>query len=79
MAAPVVVTGVRNLPKKPVRWWGTAVIYLRDGGRTETSWNSRGAMTVEQARLAMVAAVEQMVKEVDKDEAVDSGFVMQCR
>lgn len=79
MDAPVVMTGTRNLPKKPVRWWGTAVIYLKDGGRTESSWNSKGPVTVEQAQLAMHAVVQEMVKEVENDEAVDAGFVMQCR
>lgn len=79
MAAPVVTTGVKNLPKKPVRWWGAAVIYLKDGTRTEASWFSKGPMTVDQAKLAMHEVVEQLAKEVENDEAVDAGFVMQCR
>lgn len=79
MDAPVVQTGVKNLPKKPVRWWGAAVIYLADGTRSEANWFSKGPMTVEQAQLAMHAVVEELVKDVEQDEAVDAGFVMQCR
>ena len=55
------------------------MIYLADGTYSEHTWHSKGPMTVEQARLAMHAVVEQLVKDVEQDEAVDAGFVMQCR
>lgn len=79
MAAPVVTTGVKNLPRKPVVWWGAAVIYMKDGSYTEANWHSKGPMTVEQAQLAMHAVVKELVDEVNNDDAVDAGFVMQCR
>lgn len=79
MDRPVVKTGVRNLPKKPVPWWGTAVVYLADGSRIETEWHSRGKMTCEQAREAMHAAVKDMIADIKDDVSVDAGFVMQCR
>lgn len=83
MPAPVVVTGMKNLPKKPVRWWGAAVFYMKDGSRAEANWNSRGPMTIEQAQLAMRAVVDQLVADIRKeqafDDAVDAGYVMQCR
>lgn len=77
---PEVVTGLRNLPKKPVRWWGSAVIFLRDGSRIESNWNSRGAITVDEAREAMRAVAKDLIAELDDPEdAIDSGFVMNCR
>lgn len=79
MDHPVVKTGVRNLPKKPVPWTGCAVIYLADGSRLESSWRSRGPLTCEQAREAMHAVVSDMIADLKDEISVDAGFVMQCR
>lgn len=77
---PEVLTKVRNLPKKPVRWWGSAFIILRDGGRIESDWKIRGDITVDQARDAMRAVAKDMIADLENpDDAIDSGFTMQCR
>lgn len=80
MLYPEVLTRLRNLPKKPVRWWGSAFIILRDGSRIESDWRSRGDITVEQAREAMRVVARDMIADLENpDDAVDSGFVMHCR
>lgn len=77
---PEVVTGVRNLPKKPVIWWGSAVIFLRDDSRIESDWRSRGPITVVQAKDAIRAVARDMIADLtNPDDAIDSGFVMHCR
>lgn len=76
---PTVVTGMRNLPKRPVPWWGTAVVYLNDGSKSEASWKSRGPITVEQAKLAMHEVVQELVSEVGAEEGSDASYIMQCR
>lgn len=79
MASPEVSTGLKNLPKKPVIWWGSAVVYLKDGTRSESTWRARKPMTTDQAKEAMRAVVKDLISDIDKDLAVDSGFIMQCR
>ena len=64
MQRPVITPGLRYLPKKPVRWWGSAVVYLADGSRIESDWRSHGPMTTEQARIAMQEVVKQMISEI---------------
>lgn len=76
---PTVITGMRNLPKRPVKWWGNAVVYLCDGSKAEASWNSRGPITVEQAQLAMHEVVQQLVTDVGAEEGIDASYTMQCR
>lgn len=76
---PTVVTGMRNLPKKAVRWWGTAAVYLATGEKVESRWNSKGPITVEQAKLAMYEVVKDLVASIQGDEATDAHYVMQCR
>lgn len=77
---PEVVTGLRNLPKKPVKWWGSAVIFLRDGSSIQSDWRSRGAITVDDAREAIRAVAKDMIADLDDpSDAIDSGFMMQCR
>lgn len=76
---PSVVTGMRNLPKRPVPWWGTATLYLKDGSKIESRWNSRGPITVEQAKLAMHQVVSELVLEVNAEDGVDACYIMQCR
>lgn len=74
-----VCSNMRSLPKKPVIWWGSAFIELPGGGKVETSWRSRGKMTVEQAREALRAVVLDLVEEHRETGAVDAGFYMECR
>lgn len=80
MPYPVVTPSIKQLPKKPVIWWGDAVIYLRDGTHLESSWHSKRPITVEQAKEAMRAVARDMIADLENpDDAVDSGFVMNCR
>ncbi|AXF51472.1 hypothetical protein PQA73_gp44 [Erwinia phage Pavtok] len=80
MQHPTVTPSIRQLPRKPVVWWGHAVIYMRDGSRLETYWHSKRPIDVDQAKEAMRAVAADMIKDLENpDEATDSGFVMQCR
>ena len=80
MTNPVVTPGVKFIPKKAVVWWGTAVIYLKDGSRLESSWHSRRPIDVEQAKAAIQAVAADMIKDLENpDDGIDAGFVMSCR
>lgn len=79
MSNPVVHPAVRFLPRKPVVWWGTAVIYLKDGSRIESAWHSKRRLTIDQARAAMQQVAADLATEVTDEEATDSGFIMSCR
>lgn len=76
---PTCTTGLHNLPRKPVIWWGSAYVIRPDGEKDTISWHSKKPMTTAQAKETIKLVVAEMLAESDQQLAIDAGFDINCR
>jgi hypothetical protein len=79
MDGPPVVDNARSVPKKPVIWIGSIWLVLPTGEKLERSWRSNQPISRSQAQTVLAQLLDQIINEVGKDSAVDSGFWMRSR
>lgn len=73
-----VVDNARCVPRKPVVWWGEVWLRLPTGQKASIGWRAQQKITRQQAQEAMAILLDQLVADEGND-AIDSGFTLECR
>ncbi|MNR36851.1 hypothetical protein D3C85_1548250 [compost metagenome] len=81
MNGPPVVFGARNVPKKPVIWYGEIWLILPGTPpiKDTRQWRSKNPITRQDAQAVLAAMLDDLVAEHGNDAAIDSGFWMRSR
>lgn len=74
-----IVDNARSVPRKPVIWWGTVWLRLATGQLVSMGWRAKSAITRQQAQEVMASMLAQIIMDEDAEDAIDSGFTLECR
>jgi len=70
----------RNIPKKPVPWWGSVTVLSQEGETHRASWSSKGKkMLFTQATATIMTLAGELCDEYPEDMPLNISFELNSR